>query len=686
MVKRDTGETNVQETNLRARHNGSIETDQVMCSNIDCNKSSCCSFEFESEVGENECKQNVKGSLKSKLQWWISNTIDCNVIDIIKHGYKIPFLYLPPGAELKNNRSAIDNMNFVYEAVEELKLTGRVILCKTKPKVVNPLTVSINSRGKKRLVLDLRHVNKFIWHDKRKYEGIKSFLKYVTPGGYMISFDLRSGYHHVDIFEKHQDYLGFAVDYANGKRYFKFTVLPFGMVSSGSVFTDVVKAVVSYLRRRECRIVVYLDDGICVGRSKLETETWARTIINTLIDAGFVINWEKSQFRPVQRLKWLGFIFDLNLGVIDIDDRKLKNVLLEVTALKTFVFPTTKQMAAVVGKITALQPALGDVVYIMTKFIQHEIAGRASWNQRGFLSQNSLECLVFWEKYLALLPRMRLFEKLRYTRIVYSDASGTGAGGYIANVNGSESFVRWDENEKGKSSTWREFKTVVLLCNALKTDLSGQVIKWYSDNTNVAKVAKRGSMIKELQCMALEFNKFVIENNMQVEFEWLPRSQNQKADMISRSFDFDDWSVSQHIFDLCQARWGECTVDAFADHLNAKMPKFYSKCWCPGTSGVDAFAFSWVGEHLWLVPPVYIIHRVIAKLKKDKASGILVLPKWPSASFWPFVCHNGEYINEVVDFLEFSHPTGFFKAGSCKKSVFAKAKFNSSVMVMFLQG
>ena len=61
-----------------------------------------------------------------------------------------------------NNRSALDHASFVDSAISDLLLAGSAIKVFTPPRVVDPLTVSVNSVGKRRLILDLRHVNKFI--------------------------------------------------------------------------------------------------------------------------------------------------------------------------------------------------------------------------------------------------------------------------------------------------------------------------------------------------------------------------------------------------------------------------------------------------------------------------------------------------------------------------------------------
>ena len=110
---------------------------------------------------------------------------------------------------LSNNRSALEHSDFVSSAgcnLLELDLISEVL---TPPTVINPLSVSVNSDGKPRLILDLRHVNSYIPKAKFKMEDWKVFLQYLSRGGYMYKFDLKSGYHHIDICQPHQQFLGF---------------------------------------------------------------------------------------------------------------------------------------------------------------------------------------------------------------------------------------------------------------------------------------------------------------------------------------------------------------------------------------------------------------------------------------------------------------------------------------------
>jgi hypothetical protein len=54
--------------------------------------------------------------------------------------------------------------------------------------MVNLLTVSINGKGKERLILDLRHVNKQVVLNKIKFENWITLKQYVTKGGFGFVF------------------------------------------------------------------------------------------------------------------------------------------------------------------------------------------------------------------------------------------------------------------------------------------------------------------------------------------------------------------------------------------------------------------------------------------------------------------------------------------------------------------
>ena len=165
----------------------------------------------------------VKGGLRTHLPFWVEIGAPPWVLETIRSGYVIPFESIPPGVCLSNNRSALE-----HDDVCDLLELGLISYVLTPPTVINPLSVSVNSEGKPRLILDLRHVNSYIPKAKFRMEDWKVFLQYLSRGGFTYKFDLKSGYHHIDICQPHHQFLCF--QWALGgtrSRYFCFTVLPF---------------------------------------------------------------------------------------------------------------------------------------------------------------------------------------------------------------------------------------------------------------------------------------------------------------------------------------------------------------------------------------------------------------------------------------------------------------------------
>ena len=124
------------------------------------------------EFLENSCSVRVKGRLRTHVTFWKSIGASDFIVDTISRGYIIPFLNTPPKACFKNNRSALEHSVFVNRAITELITAGSIVECFSPPTVVNPLSVAIQSSGKKRLILDLHYPNSFLKKCKVKFEGV----------------------------------------------------------------------------------------------------------------------------------------------------------------------------------------------------------------------------------------------------------------------------------------------------------------------------------------------------------------------------------------------------------------------------------------------------------------------------------------------------------------------------------
>ena len=135
----------------------------------------------------------------------------------------------------------------------------------------------------------------------------------------------------------------------------------------------------------------------------------------------------------------------------------------------------------------------------------------------------------------------------------------------------------------------------------------------------------------------------------------ISRTQNQKANYLSKVIDFDAWRVEYKYFQAVTAPWGVSTIDCFTNYVSKKVPKFYSKFFSPGTFGIDAFVFDWSGEFCWLAPPLCLIIRVILQVCIPRYYAVLVVANWYSAVFWPYssilMAHFGALVMTICIFV-----------------------------------
>ncbi len=148
----------------------------------------------------------LEEGFRKHLPFWKTFEVSKFILDIIGSGYKIPFFGTPTPFMGKNNASSRAHASFVNDAVNDLLSQNCIQEIKHCPQIINPLSVSIQSSGKKRLILDLRHVNQFVYKQKFKCEDIKTILQLIDQDCYMFKFDLKSAYHHIEIHEEHRQY------------------------------------------------------------------------------------------------------------------------------------------------------------------------------------------------------------------------------------------------------------------------------------------------------------------------------------------------------------------------------------------------------------------------------------------------------------------------------------------------
>eukprot|EP00111_Clytia_hemisphaerica_P013786 TCONS_00040574-protein len=560
---------------------------------------------------------SVAGKIQKFSEFWEKDLKASNfALNIVHEGYKIPFESEPPKFFAKNNASSLKNRTFVTDSITQLLKDDCIKKVDEPPHCVNPLTVA-EGNSKLRLVLDLRHVNRYIKPKKFKYENLKQVSELTNKNDFLITFDLKSGYHHVPINPDFQTFLGFAWDIDGKRQYFVFKVLPFGLNIACLVFTKLMRQLVKRWRSMGIKCAMYLDDGIIGNNSYNSLITMRDLVLNDLQSAGLTVNFTKSSLVPGRTKTWLGFEINTVDMNFEVPASKIQKLLKLISQALENEFLSAREVSRIAGNLISMAIAIGPLVYLLTKQMYKFIASSFSWDKRRLINFDVIQELQFWQTNLKNVKAFRIKTKPEITKIIFSDASGTGYGGYVVeklgNIIAKGNFCK---QEIQTSSTFRELLAVKYILMSFPKLLENEIIEWFTDNDNICKIISRGSTRQHLQNLAIEIFNLCLSHNVEIYPTWIPRDMNKTADLISKSMDTDNWSIDNETFNHIIKNYGQITIDRFSDNQNAKSTVFNSREYCPGTSAVNAFSCNWGNnEFNWLCPPISLVGKTIQHLK-----------------------------------------------------------------------
>ena len=163
---------------------------------------------------------------------------------------------------------------------------------------------------------------------------------------------------------------------------------------------------------------------------------------------GFVLNIPKSHLEPHQITDWLGFIIDLCAGCFRVPSDKLER-------LKTAIHSISKQgnriaarfLASVTGQIISMSLAIGPVSCLRTRALYAVLNRRRCWADWLSLTMDALEELQFWRQNIDYINGQSISFSAGATRVVFSDASSTGYGGYTVELGPEFAHGQWSADE-----------------------------------------------------------------------------------------------------------------------------------------------------------------------------------------------------------------------------------------------
>ena len=575
--------------------------------------------------------------LSAYIEQWKLFTSDEFILDMVK-GAHIELLSTPiqvndSGEKLFSSQDRL----VINSEIKSLLAKGVITPSVTEPgEYISPIFLTPKKDGSYRMILNLKKFNEHVAYHHFKMDTLASAINMMKPHCFMASVDLKDAYYSVSIASTDQKYLKFVWD---GQLY-KFVCFSNGLTCCPRMFTKLLKPVYANLRQQGHESSGYIDDSYLQGDDFADCVANVKATVNAFDSLGLITHPEKSVLIPTQQLTYLGFILDSVEMKIFLTPEKIERLTKHCLEILNKSRPTIQEIASLVGMMTASFPAVmyGPLHYRSIDIDKNDALkqSKGNFSSHMTLSSSSLEDLRWW---VASLPSaFNVVRHPEYDCVIYTDASSTGWGGVLGDL---KTGGQWTPAESLHHINYLEILAVLMTLKAFHNLVTGKHVRVLIDNTTAVATINHMGTSHSRECNLV--NRLVWDwcvcNSVWLSAAHIPGVSNTLADKESRqTLSSCEWALDSDCFaQAVQKVQITPDIDLFASRLNYKLKPFVAFKPDPEASAINAFGISWSNYSFYAFPPFSILPKVLQKIQSDKATGLLVIPKWPTQSWWPRV-------------------------------------------------
>ena len=482
--------------------------------------------------------------------------------------------------------------------------------------------------GTDRFILNLKKLNQYVETEHFKLEDLRTAINILEKDDYMCSIDLKDAYFMIPVAKSDRKFLRFI---HKGTTY-QFTALPFGLAPSPYTYTKITKPSVTWLRKQGIRITNYLDDFLIFGKTKEECANNTKIALSLLQRLGFVINFEKSCLEPSKICQHLGCIINSEEMTVELTKKKKENIKTIVDNMINEKNCTFEQLMSIIGKIVAACPSV-KFGWRFYKELERFKCSNNHCNKKDKLNLTTqvLKDLIWWSD--NILAAKNIIRNFTFQKEIFSDASLTGWG---ATCNGKSARGLWSLGEQKLHINLLELKAAFLALKCFAANDSNCQILLRIDNiTAITYINKMGGIkFTHLNDTARSIWDWCIERNVWIFSEYVASKENP-ADKESRIINQDtEWELANYAYDKIIRTFGLPDIDLFATRSNKKCFRFCSWQRDPEAYIINSFTIRWTKFFWYAFPPFSLIAKILRKVREDESTGILVVPDWPSQSWY----------------------------------------------------
>src|SRR3990167_9901332 len=134
-----------------------------------------------------------------------------------------------------------------------------------------------------------------------------------------------------------------------GGGHYRHVGLPMGVNVAPRWFSRIMKSILAILRRRNVKIVAYLDDILLIASSKEEAELHLQWLTDLLQYLGWIINWEKSVIECRQEVEYLGLVLCSRTMTISLPEQRIQRMLSMLKTVQSQQGATRREISSLLG-------------------------------------------------------------------------------------------------------------------------------------------------------------------------------------------------------------------------------------------------------------------------------------------------------------------------------------------------
>ena len=456
----------------------------------------------------------VGGRLIHYWQDWRDMGASRKIVRWLRFGYPLPFhknvrgLNITPPLKLFPPPELVTHYPEPAKQAQLLAMLDELVQKKAIREIDHNVPVHFSRvflvpkmNGKQRLVVDLSILNQWLLCPHFKMDHAQVIRGSLVPLMWATSIDLSDAYLHIPMHPENWKYLVFQV----GDKRYQFMVLPFGLNTAPRVFSEVMKALKRWGRALGLVLFQYLDDWLQLNLDMALLQHQTLNLLRQAATLGLIVNHEKSEVIPQQKIVFLGDMLDFQSGMIFPTKIRFQAICAKIELITNRPTAQFYMVHSLLGLLAATEKIVpyGRLHFrVLQTFCRFHMHRKVRRFHKVVVSSSVLKDLLWWSdpihvfRGLPMTPPVPDFQ-------IQTDASTTGWGINFRNqiISGT-----WNQQDQLLHINLLEMKTVLIAFERLQNHLQDRCVLFLIDNQTVVSYLQKQGDTRSVALMSLMTN------------------------------------------------------------------------------------------------------------------------------------------------------------------------------------